>query len=345
MKINNKKIDYKNYPYIVAEISANHNNSLDNAKKLIQVAKIANADAVKLQTYKPDSLTINSNKDDFLIKHGLWKGKTLHELYKLGSTPWSWHKDLFNYAKDIGITIFSSPFDKEAVDLLEDLNAPAYKIASFEIVDLELIKYTAQTMKPIIVSTGMASEVEISNALDVIHKTNNTDIALLHCVSGYPASPSEYNLKTIDYLKRKYNTIVGLSDHTINNTTAITSVALGASIIEKHITLDRNGGGLDDSFSITPDELSELVASTRIAKESIGMETFKLQESEKKNILYRRSLYFVKEIKKGEVITSEHIRSIRPGYGLSPDKKSIIIGKKATNNFDFGDRVEQDSFE
>jgi len=330
IRISNREIGIGNPPYVIAEMSANHNGDLDNAYKIIEMAKVTGADAVKLQTYTPDTLTIDSSLPDFQLTDGLWAGQTLHELYKDAFMPWEWHKPLFDYAKKIGITIFSSPFDNTAVDLLESLNTPAYKIASFEAVDLPLIKYVAQTGKPMIISTGMADADEIQEAIETAREGGCKKLAILHCVSGYPAPPGDYNLRTLVDMQQKFGLITGLSDHTIDNTTAVSSVALGASIIEKHVTLDRNGGGPDDSFSLESEGLRQLCAGVKIAWESLGKVDYSRKSSEQANVKFRRSLYFVKDIKKGEVITAEHIRSIRPGYGLAPKFKKDIIGKGAT---------------
>ncbi|WP_260799260.1 pseudaminic acid synthase [Chromobacterium vaccinii] len=257
-------------PYMIAELSANHNGHLENALRLIEEAKKAGADAVKLQTYKPDTITLNCNSEDFCIHGGLWDGRTLYDLYEEAHMPWEWHKPLFDYASKLGITIFSSPFDRTAVDLLEDLNAPAYKIASFEAVDLPLIRYVASTGKPLIISTGLADAEEIQEAIEAAHAGGCSQLAILHCVSGYPAPAEDYNLHTISDMIRRYGLVTGLSDHTLDNTTAIASVALGAAIIEKHFTLDRNGGGPDDSFSLEPDELAALCTGARTAWRALG---------------------------------------------------------------------------
>lgn len=329
MNIDNRKIGSEFEPYIIAEISANHGGRLEKALELIQLAKESGADAVKIQTYKPDSITVNCDSKDFLINEGLWKGKTLYELYQSAQTPWEWHEQLFNFARKIGITIFSSPFDRAAVDLLESLGAPAYKIASFEIVDLDLIYYAAKTGKPMIISTGLASLEDITEAVKAAQSAGCTDLALLHCVSGYPAPPSDYNLKTIDALASHFNLKIGLSDHTIDNSTAIASVAFGTCIIEKHFTFDRNGGGPDDVFSLEPKELSELIKSVRTAWTAIGHVSFSKKTSEMNNVQFRRSLYFVNDLSVGQVISSDDVRSIRPGFGIQPKYLKQIIGRKA----------------
>jgi pseudaminic acid synthase len=317
-------------------MSANHNGSIENAFKIISMAKKSGADAVKLQTYSPDTITIDMNTPDFIIKGGLWKGRSLYELYKNAFMPWDWHKPLFDHAKKVGITIFSSPFDNTAVDLLEDLNTPAYKIASFEAVDLPLIKYVAQTGKPMIISTGIANIDEIQEAIEAAKDGGCKELAILHCVSGYPALSEDYNLKTLIDMHKTFNVVVGLSDHTLDNTTAITSIALGASIVEKHVTLDRHASGPDNAFSLEPRELRKLCTDVSIAWKSLGEINYDLKKSEKVNVQFRRSLYVVKDIKAGEVITSEHIKSIRPGYGAHPKFYNKILGKVSNVNIQKG---------
>jgi len=325
--INDREIGNSFSPYIIAEMSANHNGDINNAYKIIDMAKSSGADCVKLQTYTPDTITIDSKLPDFQLTEGLWAGQSLYELYEGAFTPWEWHKPLFDYAKKVGITIFSSPFDNTAVDLLEDLNTPAYKIASFEAVDLHLIKYVAQTGKPMIISTGMADAEEIQEAIEAAREGGCIELAILHCVSGYPAPAEDYNLRTLVDMQKKFGLVTGVSDHTIDNTTAITSIALGASIIEKHVTLDRNGGGPDDSFSLELEELKQLCMGAATAWESLGKVDYGRKSSEQANVKFRRSLYFVKDIKEGEVITTEHIKSIRPGNGLAPKFYEQILGK------------------
>jgi pseudaminic acid synthase len=342
ININGRKIGSDYLPYIIAEMSANHNGNINNAYKIIDMAKASGADAVKLQTYHPDTITMDMNTPEFMIEGGLWNGKSLYDLYKSAFMPWEWHQPLFDYAKKIGITIFSSPFDNTAVNLLEDLDTPAYKIASFEVIDLLLIKYVAQTGKPMIISTGMADAEEIQEAIEAAHDGGCKELAILHCVSGYPAPAGDYNLRTLVDMQQKFGLITGLSDHTIDNTTAITSVALGASIIEKHVTLDRNGGGPDDSFSLESEELSQLCSRAKIAWESLGKIDYGRKSSEQANVKFRRSLYFVKDIKAGELITDEHVKSIRPGYGLPPKYLNEIIGKKVKVNMEKGLPVSWD---
>lgn len=319
-------------PYVIAEMSANHNGNIETAFKIIEAAKQAGADAVKMQTYRPDTITLNSDSEDFRIHGGLWDGRTLYDLYQEAHTPWEWHAPLFAHARKHGITIFSSPFDNTAVDLLEDLNAPAYKIASFEAVDIALIKYVASTGKPMIISTGMADAQEIQEAIDAAREGGCKELAVLHCVSGYPAPAADYNLRTIPDMIQRFGLVTGLSDHTLDNTTAITSVAMGASIIEKHFTLDRRGGGPDDSFSLEPNELAALCKDCNTAWQALGQVDYGRKSSEEGNVKFRRSLYFVQDMKLGDVITPDSIRSVRPGYGLAPKFLESLYGKKLNCN-------------
>lgn len=332
LKIAGRKIGEQYSPYIIAEMSANHNGDMDAAFKIIEEAKRAGADAVKIQTYTADSITLKSNLPDFQISDGLWGGRTLYELYEWAHTPWAWHKPLFEHARKHDITIFSSPFDNTAVDLLEDLNAPAYKIASFEAVDLPLIKYVANTGKPMIISTGMADAEEIGEAIEAAREGGCEELAILHCVSGYPASPEDYNLRTIKDMRERFGLVTGLSDHTLDNTTAIASVVMGSSIIEKHFTLDRNGGGPDDSFSMEPSDLTALCRDAKTAWSALGKVDYGMKSSEQANIKFRRSLYFVKALKAGDVITANAVRSVRPGYGIAPKFVEHIVGKKVVRN-------------
>jgi len=323
-------------PYIIAELSANHNGDINRAYEIMYAAKKSGADAIKLQTYSADTITIDCRTNDFQINGGLWDGKNLYDLYKWAQMPWEWHKPLFEKAKKLDITIFSSPFDFTAVDLLEDLNAPAYKIASFECIDLPLIKYVASTGKPMIISTGMADESEIAEAIHTARENGCQQLVVLQCVSGYPAPADEYNLLTIPDMAKQFDVITGLSDHTIDNTTAIAAVALGACVIEKHVTLDRNGGGPDDSFSLEPQELAKLCKDSKTAWKALGRVNYERKESEKGNVKFRRSLYVVKDIKAGEVFTPENVRSIRPGFGLPPKHYYDVIGKVAKKDIKMG---------
>ena len=345
IKINSRIVSSTCEPYIIAELSANHNGKIDNAFKIIEIAKQAGADAVKLQTYRPDTITIDMTTPDFMIEGGLWHGQSLYQLYESAFMPWDWHKPLFDYAKKLDITIFSSPFDNSAVDLLEDLNAPAYKIASFEAIDLPLIKYVAQTGKPMIISTGMADQEEISEAIEAAREGGCQELAILHCVSGYPAPAEDYNLRTIPDMAARFGVVTGLSDHTIDNSTAIASVALGAAIIEKHVTLDRSGGGPDDSFSLEPKELEALCKDTRTAWSALGKVDYGRKSSEQGNVKFRRSLYVVKDVKMGETFTSENVRSIRPGYGLEPKWTEKVLGKTSLYNLKAGTALRWEHLE
>lgn len=329
-------------PYIIAEMSANHNGNINTAFRIIEEAKKAGADAVKIQTYTPDTITLKSDLPDFQIDSGLWGGRTLYELYEWAHTPWDWHKPMFEYAKKVGITIFSSPFDTTAVDLLEDLNTPAYKIASFEAVDLPLIRYVAATGKPMIISTGMADAEEILEAITAAREAGCRDLAILHCVSGYPAPPEDYNLKTLPDMIERFGLVTGLSDHTLSNVTAIASVALGASIIEKHFTLDRSGGGPDDSFSLEPHQLADLSNHARGAWAGMGSINYGRKSSERDNLKFRRSLYFVSDLNAGEEIKVSDVRSIRPGFGVAPKYLEKVIGSQLKVDVVRGSRVSWD---
>ncbi|MFQ2103641.1 pseudaminic acid synthase [Aeromonas rivipollensis] len=344
MTIADRKIGPAFSPYVIAEMSANHNGNLQAAFNIIEQAKKAGADALKIQTYRPDTITLNSNLPDFQIKDGLWSGRTLYELYEWAHTPWEWHTPLFEHARRVGITIFSSPFDPTAVDLLEDLNAPAYKIASFEAVDLPLIRYVAGTGKPMIISTGMANAEEIAEAIDAARAGGCKELAILHCVSGYPAPAEDYNLRTLLDMQQRFGLVTGLSDHTLDNTTAIASVALGASIIEKHFTLDRNGGGPDDSFSLEPTELQQLCTGAKTAWSALGQVDYSRKTSEVGNVKFRRSLYFVKDLQVGETITADAVRSVRPGFGLAPKYLPDVIGKTVTQPILANTPVNNDVF-
>ena len=351
MKNNNKYIEIAGQkigpdfpPYIIAELSANHNGDINRAFEILEMAKECGADAIKLQTYTQDTLTIDCDKPDFKIEGGLWDGRTLYDLYTEAHMPWDWHKPLFAKAKELGITIFSSPFDTTAVDLLEELGAPAYKIASFEAIDLPLIEYVAKTGKPMIISTGMANKEEIQEAVTTAKNAGCTELVILHCVSGYPAPAQDYNLATIPDMAEHFDVLTGLSDHTIDNTTAITSVVLGACLIEKHVTLDRSGGGPDDSFSLEKPELLSLCQDSKTAWSALGKVNYERKESEKGNLVFRRSLYVVKDIKAGEKFTFDNVKSIRPGYGLPPKNLAIILGKTAVMDILSGTAVSVEMF-
>lgn len=339
MKINQRLIDTNNAPYIIAELSANHNGSLDRALKSLDVAKACGVDAVKLQTYSAETMTIDSDKPDFLIKGGLWDGFKLYDLYKWAQTPYEWHSSIFEYAKKIGLTVFSTPFDESAVDLLEKLDTPAYKIASFEVVDLPLIKYVAQKGKPMIISTGMASESEIQDAVDTARTNGCDDLVLLHCISSYPAPTEQSNLRQIPNLSNRFKTLVGLSDHTMGTAVSVASIALGAVVIEKHFTLSRKDKGPDSEFSLEPDELERLCADTKNAWLALGKSGFQRQEAEEGSKVFRRSIYFVSDLKEGHIIQSSDIRRIRPGMGLPPKYFDEIIGKRLTKAVERGTPV------
>ena len=342
MEIDNRSISNNSTPYIIAELSANHNGSISRAFESILAAKESGVDAVKIQTYTADTMTIDSDREEFQVTGGLWNGYNLCDLYKEAQTPYEWHKPLFDYAKKIGITIFSSPFDSTAVDLLEELNTPAYKIASPEIIDLPLIKYVAQTKKPMIISTGMANLDEISEAVRVARENGCKDLVLLHCISSYPAPFEQSNLRTIPDLAEKFNILVGLSDHTMGTVVATTSVALGACVIEKHFTLSRADKGPDSEFSLEPDELKRLCQDTKIAWKSLGVADYELKNSEENAQKHRRSLYAVRDIQQGEKFTTENVRSIRPGLGLPPKYLDKILSSKSICDISRGTPISLD---
>jgi pseudaminic acid synthase len=345
ISIAGRRIGLNYRPYIIAEMSANHNGNLELALCLIDEAKKAGADAVKIQTYRADTITLKSDRPDFQIKDGLWAGRSLYELYEWAHTPWEWHATLFEHARKIGITLFSSPFDTTAVDLLEELGAPAYKIASFEAVDLPLIRYVARTGKPMIISTGMSDAQEIHDAIEASLEGGCRELAILRCVSGYPAPATDYNLRTITDMLQRYELVTGLSDHTLDNTIAVASVALGASIIEKHFTLDKQGGGPDDSFSLEPAELRELCQNVQTAWDAMGTVNYGRKSSEIGNVKFRRSLYFVKPLKAGERVTADVVRSIRPGFGLPPKYMERVVGSVLKQDVDYGIAVTWDLLE
>jgi len=340
--INKRNIGPDFPPYVIAELSANHNGDLSRALKILEMAKACGADALKLQTYTQDTLTIDCDKPNFVISGGLWKGRTLYDLYSEAHMPWDWHAPLFDKAKELGITIFSTPFDTSAVDFLEKLDCPAYKIASFEAIDLPLIEYVAKTKKPMIISTGMANSEEIEEAVRTAREAGCEELVVLHCVSGYPAPSSDYNLATLNDMSTRFGVIVGLSDHTIDNATAVASVVLGASVIEKHVTLDRSGGGPDDSFSLEKDDLIALCRDALSAWNAVGTVNYERKASESNNTIFRRSLYFVADLSKGATIEPKHIRSIRPGYGAPPKHISSFIGKRVNKTVQFGDPATLD---
>ncbi|MBF98481.1 MAG: pseudaminic acid synthase [Owenweeksia sp.] len=323
--------------FIIAELSANHNHDKQIAIDTIRAAKKAGADAIKLQTYTPDTITIDSDNKYFQIDQGtLWDGRTLYDLYKQAYTPWEWHKELFAVAKEEGLVCFSSPFDKTAVDLLEELHTPAYKIASFEIQDIPLIEYVASKKKPVIISTGIATFEDIELAVETCRKAGNEDIIILKCTSAYPAPIELANLRTMLDMKDKFGVQVGLSDHTEGNTVPIVATSLGGKVIEKHFILDRSIGGPDADFSLDPTGFKSMVDAVRDAEKALGKVTYELSEKVQKNRKFARSLFVVKNIKKGEVFTEENVRSIRPGYGLHPKHLNQVLGKRSTMNIDRG---------
>ena len=325
-----KRIIGNNYPpYIVAELSANHNGDFDRAIEIINIAKAQGADAIKLQTYQADTMTIDSDADDFQITKGLWKGYNLYKLYQWAQTPYEWHEELFHHSKKIGLTCFSTPFDESAVDLLEDLNSPAYKIASFEVTDIPLVKYAASTKKPLIISTGMANHEEISEVVQSARDAGCSELVLLHCVSSYPAPLEAYNLKTIPDLSSEFNVDVGLSDHTMGINTSLAGIALGACLIEKHVTTSRKHIGPDSEFSLEPDELGSLCKQSLSVWKSLGKINYELKDEEKESLRFRRSIYVVEDIEVGEKISIKNIRRIRPSFGLKPKFFDEVLGKTA----------------
>lgn len=340
MKIKNYEINNKSKVFIIAELSANHNGDLNTAIETIKAAKRAGADCIKLQTYTADTITIDSEKPDFVINDTIWSGRKLHELYQEAYTPWEWHEQLFKTAEDEGLICFSSPFDKTAVDFLEKFNAPAYKIASFEITDIPLIEYVASKGKPIIISTGIAEIEDIELAVNACREVGNNQIALLKCTSSYPAPIDEANMCMVKDLATRFNVISGLSDHTMGASVPIVATAFGAKIIEKHFILDRSIGGPDASFSMNESEFTEMVKSVREAESAIGIVDYKLTAKQQKGKDFSRSLYVVENIEIGEVFSEKNVRSIRPGFGLHPKYLSQILGKRSNNKLDKGTRFD-----
>lgn len=329
-------------PFVIAELSGNHNGSLDRAVALVDAAAAAGADAIKLQTYTADTITIDHDGPEFRLTEGLWAGRTLHDLYQEAHTPWAWHETLFRRGHDQGVIVFSSPFDTTAIDFLETLDAPAYKIASFEIVDLPLIRHAARTGKPLIMSTGMARLDEIEEAVEAARDEGNDNIALLHCVSGYPTPTDEANLSTIADLAKRFGVTTGLSDHTLGIAVPICAASLGATIIEKHMTGARADGGPDAAFSLEPDEFKALTEGCRTAYGAIGSVDYDLKPSEAENVMLRRSLYAVGDVAEGEVFTAENVRSIRPGFGLQPKLLPRVLGRRATGPIPRGTALRED---
>ncbi len=330
----------ENKVFIIAELSANHGGSIDVAIETIRAAKRTGANAIKLQTYKPNTITLDSDKEDFVIKGTIWEGKKLYDLYAEAMLPWEWHKRLFEVAKEEGLVCFSSPFDKTAVDLLEDLGNPIYKIASFEITDIPLIEYVASKGKPIIISTGIAEYEDIKLAVETCRKVGNNDITLLKCTSSYPAPIEEANLVMMQRFAKDFGVKVGLSDHTLGTTLPVVATVLGASVIEKHFILDKSIGGPDESFSLDEKEFTEMVTAVRQAEKAIGKETYELTEKQKLGKVFARSLYVAEDIKKGDIITEQNVRSVRPGFGMHPKYLKNILGKKAVKNVEKGEPMD-----
>jgi len=344
-KIENRLIGPDQPPYIIAELSANHNGSLERALETIDEAHRCGTDAIKLQTYTADTMTIDCDAPEFMIKGGLWDGYKLYDLYKWAETPYEWHQIMFEHARKRGITVFSTPFDETAVDLLESLNVPAYKIASFEVVDLPLIRYVASTGKPMIMSTGMASEAEIEEAVTTAREAGCKDLILLHCISSYPAPMDQANLRQIPELANRFDVLSGLSDHTMGTTASVAAVAVGACLIEKHFTLSREDKGPDSEFSLQPAELERLCVDAKNAWMTLGQAGFERQKSEEGNKIFRRSIYFVKDLPAGHVIVPEDVRRLRPGMGLAPKYYDELVGRRLKTAVNRGTATSQEVFE
>ena len=343
--IDNKFIGKENSPFIIAEMSGNHNQSLEKALKIVEAAASAGVDALKLQTYTADTMTLDISKDEFFIdeENSLWKGESLYNLYKKAYTPWEWHKIIFDKCKELGIIGFSTPFDFTSVDFLEELDVPCYKIASFENIDIPLLKKVAKTGKPVIMSTGMATLEELNESVETLKNNGCTDIVLLKCTSTYPANPENTNILTISDMKQKFPECeIGLSDHTMGIGVSIASVALGSTVIEKHFTLSRADGGVDSAFSIETDEMKQLVLETNRAWQSLGKVSYDLSEGEKSSITFRRSLYVSEDIAFGEILTEKNLRSIRPGMGLLPKYYEELLGKKVNKDIKKGTPISWD---
>ena len=331
-------------PFIIAEMSGNHNQSLERALKIVEAAAGAGVDAVKLQTYTADTMTIDKSDGEFVItdENSLWKGETLYSLYEKAHTPWEWHKPIFERCRELGILCFSTPFDASAVDFLEELNVPCYKIASFENIDLPLIRKVAKTGKPIIASTGMATVAELDDLVRTARENGCTDLTLLKCTSSYPATPRGTNLRTIPHMRELFNCNVGLSDHTLGIGVAVASIAFGATVIEKHFTLSRADGGVDSAFSMEPMEMAQLVRECRAAWEALGEVRYEHSEQEKKSLQFRRSLYVVEDMKAGDVLTEKNLRCIRPGLGLPPKYYEVLLGKQISCDIKRGSAMTWD---
>lgn len=344
IKIGNRKIGKEIKPFIIAEMSGNHNQSLDRALEIVEDAASSGAHALKLQTYTPDTMTLDISEGDFFItdQKSLWKGRSLYELYQEAHTPWEWHKPIFDRARELGLIVFSTPFDDTAVDFLEELDVPCYKVASFENTDLPLIRKIASAGKPMIISTGMATVAELDETVRTARESGCNDIILLKCTSTYPASPDTTNILTIPHMRDLFGCEVGLSDHTMGLGVSVASVALGATVIEKHFTLNRADGGVDSAFSLEPPEMKALVEETERAWQALGHIQYDPTEPEKKSMIFRRSLYITKDLRAGEILTNENVRSIRPGHGLPPKYLDVILGKKVTRDMKRGMPVSWD---
>jgi len=345
LTISSRTVGQGSRTYVIAELSANHHHDFSKAVQILQAAKAAGADAVKLQTYTPDTITIDSNRPEFRIKGTLWDGRNLHDLYGEAYTPWEWQPKLKQVANDLGLDLFSSPFDETAIDFLEAMNVPAYKVASFELIDIPLIERIARTGKPIIMSTGMATPEEIEEAIRTARGAGNKQIALLKCTSAYPAAPEEMNLRTIPEMSRRFGVPVGLSDHTMGIATPIAAVALGACIIEKHLTLSRSEPGPDSAFSLEPQEFQAMVEAVRTAEKALGEVHFGLSASEANSRIFRRSLFVVQDVRRGEMLTAANVRSIRPGHGLHPRHLHDVLGRTAARDLDRGTPLSWDAVE
>lgn len=344
IKILNHEIGLGSPPFIIAEMSGNHNQSLQRALSIVEAIADSGADAIKLQTYTPDTMTLDLNKGDFFINDdkSLWGGKSLYNLYAEAHTPWEWHKPIFDKARDLGLIAFSTPFDNSSVDFLESLDVPCYKIASFEITDIELIRYVAATKKPLIISTGMASISEIHDAVSAAKESGNSELILLKCTSTYPADPENSNILTIPHMKKLFSCDIGLSDHTMGIGVSVASIALGCAVIEKHFTLDRHDGGVDSSFSMEPSEMKQLVIEAKRAWQALGCVNYSISEKEKKSLMFRRSLYITKNLKLGDILSRDNVRSIRPGLGLPPKFLKAILGRKINKDIKRGTALNWD---
>ena len=342
--IGNRKIGQGHEPYIICEISANHNGDIERALQLITAAASTGCDAIKLQTYTPDTMTLDHDSDDFLIKGGLWDGYKLYDLYKEAQTPFEWHEALFAHARELGVEIFSSPFDESAVDFLDGLDVSAFKIASFELTDIPLIRHVAKKGKPMIMSTGLASLDEINDAVEAAKLEGNHQIILLHCVSSYPAPIDQSNVKTVKHLADTFEVVSGLSDHTLSNAASIASIAVGGAVIEKHFTLKRSDGGPDSAFSLEPDEFTRLTQECKEAWQALGTVDYSVKEAEKGNLKFRRSIYFINDLQEGAIVSASDVKIIRPGFGLAPVEIDKVVGRRLKVNVSRGDATSWDHF-